>query len=111
RAVLGCHSAPLLRLPRESEESAAVQPLQRLLHPLARDDARVVFAQDDVDRSTQLGQQGDALDAHGDQDRQETDETEDQLGAQPWAEMRMLYHAQSMGLAAERSPEEVRKNF
>ena len=44
-------SAPLLRLPRESEESAAVQPLQRLLHPPARDDARVVLAQDDVDRS------------------------------------------------------------
>ena len=62
---------PLRRMAEKNEKNSAVDALQGFLHLLAGDDAPVIFAQDDVDRSAQPGKMEDALGPDDDDDDRE----------------------------------------
>ena len=71
-----------LGVAEESEEQAAVDSLQALLHLLAGDDAAVVLAEDDVDRIAQARKVDDALNAEGHQDNEQDAEAQNQFLAE-----------------------------
>ena len=68
--------APLAGMAEKDEEDPAVDAFQRFLHLLAGDDAPVIFAQDDVDRSSQPGEMEDALGPDDDDDDEKRAESQ-----------------------------------
>src|SRR5262249_11369628 len=82
RAVRGGELPAAPPVAGEREEGGAVEALERLLHLLAGEDALVVLPQDDVDRAAQAVEEGDRVEAAGQEDGEEAAEAQGELRPQ-----------------------------
>jgi hypothetical protein len=78
RHVLLEKLASFFLLATKDEEETRVHALRRFLHVLGRDDASVIFPQDDVDRPAQPREEEDRVDADRKEDEQQRSDSEKQ---------------------------------
>ena len=64
---------PFSFLPTEHKQQSGIHSLGSFLHVLRCHDAAIIFSQDDVDRSAQLGKEKKGIDPHREEDHQDGD--------------------------------------